>query len=1001
MIRPVLQNIVRELELDSPAWAMHDFENFSRDKQLWDYQQQALRSALSALWLYFEKFVDYRPTEDTENRSKLRRNDLWLLYRDNGLTGALDYKLDHKNAAILADYFPIANDKLAFEHLVNRMSFWMATGSGKTLVIVKLIQLLSNLIERKEIPANDILVLAHRDELLEQFRDHVKEFNNANFGIHIRLHDLKEYPSVKRSNPSLLSGDEIVVFTYRSDLFELEQKQKQIDFRNYENEGKWYVLLDEAHKGDPQDSKRQHIYSVLARNGFLFNFSATFTKPQEIYTTVANFNLAEFVSHGYGKHISILKSQIEAFKARAEDFTGKKKQRIVLQSLLAFTLISKQWEEVRKVDERLYHKPLLITLVNSVNTEDADLKLFFRELERLAVGDVSHALFDEAKEELWTDIDNGILLMFEPEEVRVSYDKLHGLTLKDLRDAVFNTDRTGSIEVIRRPSDRKEIAFKVQNAERPFALIRIGETLDWLKTMLVGYEINETFNDEGFFEALNSDDSDIRILMGSRSFYEGWDSNRPNIINFINIGTQADAKKFVLQSIGRGVRVEPLPGRRRRIRELRNAGLVEQKLFESVAGPADLLETLMIFGTNRSVIEKVVEELEKEKKIEAQVLKLDKNSDLTLQPLLIPTFREAAQPMITQKVPKRYEINPLEIDALKSYVEYVANDTVLMIRHRTEPQDLTSLKTTIGKESLYFDRNKRARSFGDIGLLWSNLIGYFNVIPKEFDKLKPLSDEIIHFENIVVSIEDVAKLAELRTKVDRVKRSGNAGPQQDELKRLYEKGKLTLDQLIKKTADLAVEAAPEAEFTYDGYRIEIKRLASHYYVPVLVSEREKIAFIKYLIKVPSEVEFLARIDSYLSSDESRIGEFDDWAFCRLDETLDSVSIPYVDRSMNRVRNFHPDFVFWFKRGENYSIAFVDPKGTQHAVNYGHKLDGYKDLFLNGDGQPRVIEYQGLKVRVHVFLYNKDRSALGTELYPSFWVDSFGAVVDAIRAAESA
>jgi hypothetical protein len=52
--------------------------------------------------------------------------------------------------------------------------------------------------------------------------------------------------------------------------------------------------------------------------------------------------------------------------------------------------------------------------------------------------------------------------------------------------------------------------------------------------------------------------------MGSRSFYEGWDSNRPNIILFINIGKGIDARKFVLQSIGRGVRIEPIPNKRRR-----------------------------------------------------------------------------------------------------------------------------------------------------------------------------------------------------------------------------------------------------------------------------------------------------------------------------------------------------------------------------------------------------------------------------------------------------
>jgi len=70
--------------------------------------------------------------------------------------------------------------------------------------------------------------------------------------------------------------------------------------------------------------------------------------------------------------------------------------------------------------------------------------------------------------------------------------------------------------------------------------------------------VNERFEDESYFERLNAPDSDVNILMGSRSFYEGWDSNRPNVANFINIGVGTDARKFILQSVGRGVRIEPV-----------------------------------------------------------------------------------------------------------------------------------------------------------------------------------------------------------------------------------------------------------------------------------------------------------------------------------------------------------------------------------------------------------------------------------------------------------
>jgi len=81
----------------------------------------------------------------------------------------------------------------------------MATGSGKTLIIVKLIEFLGKLIAGKELPALDILFLAHRDDLLDQFKIHVEEFNSFNFDTKINLKNLRDYESVKRENANSIS----------------------------------------------------------------------------------------------------------------------------------------------------------------------------------------------------------------------------------------------------------------------------------------------------------------------------------------------------------------------------------------------------------------------------------------------------------------------------------------------------------------------------------------------------------------------------------------------------------------------------------------------------------------------------------------------------------------------------------------------------------------------------------------------------------------------------
>ena len=352
--------------------------------------------------------------------------------------------------------YPVIDNKISFAHFINRMSFWMATGSGKTLIIVKLIDLLGRLIQINEIPKNDILFLAHRDDLLEQFKNHVDEFNSFNYEAKINLKSLKDYENVKRENALPFAKNEITVFYYRSDLISDEQKEKLVNFKNYDNSGKWYILLDEAHKGDKEDSKRQVLYSIISRNGFLFNFSATFTDPRDYATCAFNFNLSKFIEEGYGKHIYMSGSEVTAFRDK-DDFSKVEKQKIVLKTLILQTYIKKYFEKVRKEDKTLYHRPLLLTLVNSVDTKEADLKLFFSELEKIAKNDIRSELFEKAKEELAKEYENNPQYEFENINVVIDKKILEKIEYNDILKQVFNAKSPGKIEVLKIPAIRMKL----------------------------------------------------------------------------------------------------------------------------------------------------------------------------------------------------------------------------------------------------------------------------------------------------------------------------------------------------------------------------------------------------------------------------------------------------------------------------------------------------------------------------------------------------------------
>lgn len=975
-----LQRMLENLPSGSlpPNWQGFDLEHFSRDKTLWDYQQQALEYALKALWKY------YSPPGLTVPE---RKQASYAWYKDFGLQADgrdLDIPLDLSSAArrrvtrLLESYYSSIEGRLPYEQFINRMAFWMATGSGKTLVIVKLIELLHELMRRGEMPANDILILAHRDDLLEQLQAHVDEFNS--FGdLTIRLHELRDYSEVKRAQPNIFSATERNIFFYRSDNLSDEQKEKIIDFRSYDNNGGWYILLDEAHKGDREDSKRQHIYSILSRNGFLFNFSATFTDPRDIICTAFNFNLSEFIRKGFGKHIYIFSQETVAFK-RKSDYTESEKQKIVLKALIMLSLIRKVEKQVRAVDASLYHRPLLMTLVNSVNTKEADLKLFFRELVRIGKGQIKDTQWLSAKEELRKELAARPAYLYEPDwQVRMDDTMLANLTQDDLLQEVFNAAAIGEIEVLIRPSDRKEIAFKLKTSEEAFALIRIGDISEWLTRELSGYEINTHFNDESFFERLNHPSSDINILLGSRSFYEGWDSNRPNVIMYINIGTGLDAKKFILQSVGRGVRIEPLPNQRKRFRALYASGTLseaDESIFHQVKGDTLPLESEFIFGTNRDALETVISELDQEdKQIGGQQISLDVNEERVAgKLLLVPVYRQQASPLSQKRNLAKFSLSEQNLALLESYLDYLHDDRLLLAQHDARPDQIHALRESMSAPRERFRTD--GPSYKNMGVLMHQVIQFMSLHGKEFNKFKPLEDEINHFRHVRVLLEEVdfirfeKQLLAFHTQPKKI----------SDLKAQFAAGQMSLDDLMAQTQQLG----NLEQFTHLGQTVLFKRITQHYYLPMLISEDEKLDYIRTIIKVRSEVDFLKKLELYLGEPENRFKRFDWWLFSRIDETYDAVTVPYYNPFENKVSNFKPDFIFWLQKGEDYHIIFVDPKGTSRT-EYEHKVDGFRNLFEMNE-EPVDFKHAGLKVQVHLFLFTQDR-AFAADHYRRYWLDS--------------
>lgn len=1001
-----LEHLVSKLAYESlPAnWNCHDLARFSRGKTLWKYQQEALKSALTALWKYYEDFEDYEPGED-QHADRERREKLCAWYEHGmHLTAkerkSLDLSLRKQKRAVklmLADYYSFFDEEdpeIRFRDVCNRMGFWMATGSGKTIVLVKLLELLHQLIRRGEIPANDVLMLTHREDLIEQFRRTVDDYNAApDAPLRIELYELREYPEVKRDRPGGLFGADATlrVFYYRSDNLSDEHKERIVDFRNYDNDGRWYVLLDEAHKGDSADSKRKHLFGILARQGFLFNFSATFTDPIDLATTVSNFNLSEFIGQGYGKHIAILRQELAAFRKRGGtgDYTDDEKRKVVAKSMILLAFTAAKVAEARQVagEESFYHRPMLLALVNSVNTEDADLKLYFEQILAIGRGDVPDKIWKEAKEELWEELKEQPEFLYEDRrKLAIERADLDKIGVREVWKEVYNFEGEdgGDIEVLVRPGNKQELAFKMKTSARPFALIRIGDVSGWIKEKLAGFEFIETLETDSFFRSLNEVDSPFNILMGSRSFYEGWDSNRPNVLNFVNIGTGDDAKKFILQSVGRGVRVQSWKGDRRRFEELYD-DFHDRAKFRAIKPVSVFPETLYVLGTNRDALNTVLQELKKERPATQQVLQLQLNPVTSGRKMLIPEYRDKDRVLMEDRAPAKFEIVREDLTLLDGYAAALVDDRVLLCSHGSDGEKVDYLRKSLEQPETYYGTYGR-RPYRNLEVMVGRVMSYFGLRSKELNRLRDLDErDIVHFRQMTVD-KDHAEA--VQKKIDQVLRSRTPEGLAEKavIEKRYQQGDLDFGEAARLMEDHGLTGRA----TYNE-EVGIEYLAQHYYLPTLYSTKgSKLDYLKHIIDVESEVRFLGLLREHVRKAESTLRELDWWMFAKLDQYLDVPFVPYYSPAQNRMARFVPDFIFWSKKGNEYRILFLDPKGMENQ-DWERKAEGFVDLF-EGEGEPKSFEVDGMSVQVHLCLFTRDRNPAAEGSFKRFWKDS---VADAL------
>jgi len=960
----ILENIINKennFEDLSKIYQNITTETFSEDWELFDFQEKAIKNAISVLDLYYNKL----------NGNK---KELYDLYLENGLNKEIvDNEIDISNKDIhyelLREYFNKEENKIRLKEFINRMSFWMATGSGKTLVMIKLIEVLANLISKDLIPKKDILILAPKDEILNQIEEHIDKFNTHG-DLKIILNDLRNFEKVKNKGRSLFDNNYIRIFYYRADNIRDENKEKLVNYKSYYNNGDWYLFVDEAHKGGEKESSRQQYYKILSSNGFLFNFSATFTEVLDKATTCYNLKLSKYISKGYGKHLKLANSTFDNFEK--EKFENEDRKKIILKSLILFTVLKKYREKIKEVNPDLYHEPLLTTLTNEVNTKNAELKVFFRELAAIAKEDYDVSILDKIKDELRREFNEDRDFYYEDDGLDVDFiEEIDDVNKSDILKYVFNADKPGTIEVTGIEGNQKELAFSLTSSSKDFACIVIGDISKWKNNELEDYYYNKDILKESYLDNIEDEDNNINILLGSRVFTEGWDTNRLNIVNYINIGVSSDSQKYILQSIGRGLRIEPITHQRKRLDYIDNEIKTEEDLLEISKNKLNKpLETLFIFSTNRNAIDAIIRGLEKEKDDYLEIEGIEENESLKSKERLIPIFKKT-----DKRISEPYSIAKKEYVRLKKYVENNLKLIPIYTYNQVKFKDIIYSKI-LNHENIednsMFEKGAGMSELPLIELL-KDVSNYFNKKQKEFDKFEIENGEIKHFNRISANIEEKY--------VDEIEES------------LQESLKAKEDYLAEKNKDVVNETALKytkkdmtQEVTVEGGKLKISSgFINHYYNPIVYSsEKSIIQYFKNIITVESEIHFLNELSKELEKKNNIFEKFDWWGFSKVQEREDDIYIPYFDRQGNKgYRKFYPDFIFWLKKENEYKIVFVDPKGIDIGIrNAKNKIDGYKKHL-----EDVSFDYNGQQVENKLYLFNPNMP-INFEDYKDYWSNDF-------------
>lgn len=888
----------------------------------------------------------------------------------DAFVGDLNKFLDDKRDASLGqiDFTPYTSDNM------NKLAFMCATGSGKTLVMhINILQFMHYLNRAKRlnshISINKIIVLAPNEGMSNQ---HLEELELSSISAALFQKDL-----------GFVTSKEDVVVIDMNKLKE-EGKIKTVSVDSFEQNN--LVLVDEGHRG-LSGNVWYDYRSRLSSEGFAFEYSATFKqalKSQNSKETdklmdeygksiIMDYSYKYFHEDGYGKDYRIY---------NLKDSIDEEQRHIYLTGcLLAFYQQLKLHEACRK--EYLpfkIEKPLLVFVGNRVTAKTSTAELTDVEevldfidkfvnrkettISRIkAVLDEDTGLIDGRGNELFYQDFNALKSLFGgtslPEDI-----------YKDILRVVFNSDTTSDaprlhIENLRQVQG--EIGMKIGEYGEYFGVISIGDTAGLIKNCDKKGIVSksEEFVNDSLFKNINSKDSNIKVLVGSRKFSEGWNSWRVSTMGLINFakgeGSQA------IQLFGRGVRLKGYAGR------LKRSSMLEKDI--TIPKHIGLLETLTIFGIKAQYMEDFKKFLEledmptnenihefklpvinrfneiKDKRLRVIKLPVGINFKKQSKRLILDTPDEGFQRYLTKNkitIDCRSKVQTIESSFSMHIVSTTEEHTIdnMYLQYLNYDRIFTELEQ-YKNEKYYYNISidkYRLQAILETDGWYSLIIPATHIRIDSFEKLEAATDYAImvlksymdkfykyereKWEAPLLEYQEISEsdnnfISEYTISYTA---TGDADRGADDIETFVK----DVGDILKKHngLDMYEKSMPKKIITAFDFR-------SHLYAPLISVKANGVKIQVSPVSLNTDEKLFIDLLNKYTEEHASIFEGKSLYLIR---NKSKIGMGFFEAG-----NFYPDYVLWIDTPDVQYISFIDPKGLMRVMPDDPKVDFYKKI----------------------------------------------------------